>query len=89
MQIAGPAELSIEDVAATLAKIVGKPIKAVEVPTAAVAQAMVGMGASKEFADGMAELLDGLNAGLLAWTSPDVHRGTTTLEQSLRAQLGK
>lgn len=87
VELAGPQEYSLEDAAAALAKVSGKPVKAVSVPIAAVVQSLTGMGASQELAEGMGELTDGLNKGLLDLKGPDV-RGSVTLEQKL-AQLLK
>lgn len=87
VQLAGPTDASTADVVAILGRLAGKPIAAVEVPPAGVAQALLGMGASQEVADGMAGIYAGLTAGLLTWTSPDVIRGTITLEQRLRELL--
>ena len=89
VDLAGPVDASTQDVAAVLSKIAGKPIAAVSIPTSAVAQSLVGMGASQELANGLAELVDGLNAGLLTWTTAAPVRGSVTIEQRLRELLGK
>jgi uncharacterized protein YbjT (DUF2867 family) len=84
VNIAGPGEHTLDDVAATLAKIAGKPVKAVAVPPSAMVEALVGMGASRE----LAELYGEMSAGLakLTWEG-DVTHGSVTLEQRLRELL--
>jgi uncharacterized protein YbjT (DUF2867 family) len=87
VELAGPADYTLSEVAAAIAKASGKPVKAVTVPIAGVVQSLVGMGASQEFADGMGELTDGLNKGLLAFHRVD-RRGEITLETKIRSLLG-
>nr|HEX4318731.1 NmrA family NAD(P)-binding protein [Kofleriaceae bacterium] len=87
VELAGPADYTFSDVAAALSKVAGKPVKAVTVPIAAVVQSLVGMGAHQEFADGMGELTDGLNKGLLQFHRVD-RRGDVTLDSKLRSLLG-
>ena len=84
--IAGPADYTLDDVAAALAKIGGKPVKAVNVPGSAQAEALVGMGASREVAEMYGEMGSAIGKGLLTWEG-DVTRGTVTLEQRLRELL--
>jgi uncharacterized protein YbjT (DUF2867 family) len=87
VQLAGPADLSLAEVAAVLGKIGGKPVSAVTVPRAGTIGALTGMGASKEVAEMYADLIDSFNAGQLVWEGPDVVRGAITLEQRLRELL--
>jgi uncharacterized protein YbjT (DUF2867 family) len=89
VELAGPAELSLQEVADVLGKIAGKPIAGVTVPTQAVVEAIRGMGASQQLAAGYGELQEAANAGLLAWEGHTLVRGTVTLEQRLRELLAK
>jgi uncharacterized protein YbjT (DUF2867 family) len=90
VQLAGPVDLTLNDVAEVLGKIAGKPIQAVTVPREATLGAFTGMGASKDVGEMYADLMDGFNAGLLAWDDQyEVERGTITLEQRLRELLRK
>jgi uncharacterized protein YbjT (DUF2867 family) len=84
VNIAGPVDQSLEDVAAALAKISGKPVKAVAVPPSALVEALVGMGASREIAASYGEMSAGMDK--LTWEG-DLTRGTITVEQRLRELL--
>lgn len=86
VNLAGPADLTLDDVAAALSKISGKPVKAVNVPPSAQIEALVGMGASREIAEMYGEMSDAIGKGLLAWEG-DVERGSITIEQRLRELL--
>lgn len=84
VNIAGPGEHGLDDVAATLAKIGGKPVNAVAVPPSAMVEALVGMGASRE----LAALYGEMSASMAKLTfEGEVTRGTVTLEQRLRELL--
>ncbi|MBA3396500.1 MAG: NmrA family NAD(P)-binding protein [Deltaproteobacteria bacterium] len=87
VNLAGPADLTLEDVAAALAKITGKPIAAVSVPPAAMVESLAGMGASRELAEMYGEMITAINAGKFAWDEGDLLRGSITLEQRLRELL--
>jgi uncharacterized protein YbjT (DUF2867 family) len=90
VNLAGPTEQSLQDVAAALGAVAGKPIAAVTVPPQAQLDALVGMGASKELASSFVEMTDAINTGRLAWDgSENLVRGTVTLEQRLRELLSK
>jgi uncharacterized protein YbjT (DUF2867 family) len=85
-ELAGPKDYTLADAAAALAKLSGKPVAPVTVPIAGVVGAMVGQGASQEFADGMGELIDGLIKGLLTFHKVDA-RGEVTLESKLAVMV--
>ena len=87
VQLAGPQDLTLDDVAATLSKITGKSIAAVSVPPAAMVESLVGMGASRELAEMYGEMATAMNDGRIAWQTGDVVRGSITLEQRLRELL--
>lgn len=89
VQLAGPADLTLEETAGVLGKIAGKPIAAVTVPRQATVDALVGMGASRDIAEMYAELTVAFNDGKLVWEGGEVLRGTVTLEQRLRELLRK
>ncbi len=86
VELAGPADLSLQDVAATLSKVAGKPIQGVSVPPAAMVEALVGQGASAELAASFGELAAGINSGAIRFHGTP-RRGTITLEQRLRSLL--
>jgi uncharacterized protein YbjT (DUF2867 family) len=86
VELAGPVEASVQDVAAVIAKLSGKPVKGVSVPPAAMVQALIGQGASPELAELFGEMATGINAGTIKFPNAPV-RGTITLEQRLRGLL--
>jgi uncharacterized protein YbjT (DUF2867 family) len=89
VQLAGPADLTLQETADVLGKIAGKPIAAVTVPRQATVDAFTGMGASRDIAEMYAELTVAFNDGLLVWEGHDLVRGSVTLEERLRELLGK
>lgn len=89
VELAGPADHTLQEVADVLGKIAGKSIAAVTVPPQAVIDAMRGMGASQEIASMYAEITVAANAGLLVWEGHTLVRGSVTLEQRLRELLAK
>jgi len=89
VQLAGPVDLTLQEVADTIGKIAGKPIAAVTVPREATLGAFTGMGASQEVAALYADMMDSYNAGHIKWQDGEVVRGTVTLEQRLREILRK
>jgi uncharacterized protein YbjT (DUF2867 family) len=88
VNLAGPQDLTLGDVASTLSAITGKSISAVSVPPAAMVESLVGMGASRELAEMYGEMAAAMNDGRVVWESGDVVRGSVTLEQRLRELLG-
>jgi uncharacterized protein YbjT (DUF2867 family) len=86
VELTGPAALSLQDVAATLSKVAGKPINAISVPLAAMVQALIGQAASPELAESFGEMVGGINTGAIKFHGTPV-RGTVTLEQHLRSAL--
>ncbi|HEU4733038.1 MAG TPA: NmrA family NAD(P)-binding protein [Kofleriaceae bacterium] len=88
VELAGPADLSLEDTAHILSRVSGKPIKPVSVPPAAMVQALIGQGASSEIAESLGEMVTAINSGTIHFHGAPV-RGTVTLEQRLRDLLAK
>lgn len=86
VELAGPAELSVQDTAEVLSRVAGKPVKGVSVPPAAMVQALIGQGASAELAEGFGEMVAAINRGTIAFRGTPV-RGTITLDQRLRTLL--
>jgi uncharacterized protein YbjT (DUF2867 family) len=88
VELSGPADYSLDDVAATLSGIVGKTIPAVQVPIDGLKGALRGMGASAAVADLYGEMTDAINRGHVAFEPGATRvRGTTSLETLLRALL--
>lgn len=83
VELTGPGELSLQDVAATIAKVSGKPVNGVSVPPAAMVQALIGQAASPELAASFGEMAGALNDGTIKFHGTPI-RGTVTFEQHLR-----
>ncbi len=87
VELGGPAR-SMNDVAAALSAIVGKPIKVQEAPLDAMVPTLTGLGLPQEIAGMYREMTEGLLRGQVAFEGG--HRrvlGTTPLETVLRALL--
>ncbi|MDB4931793.1 MAG: hypothetical protein JWM10_4277 [Myxococcaceae bacterium] len=89
VELAGPADYSLDDVAATLSAVVGRSIPAVQVPIEGLKGALRGMGASAAVAELYGEMTDGINRGHVAFEhgAKALVRGPTTLETVLRSLL--
>jgi uncharacterized protein YbjT (DUF2867 family) len=86
VELTGPVELSLQDVAATIAKVSGKPVNGVSVPPAAMVQALIGQAASAELAASFGEMAGALNSGAIKFHGTAV-RGAVTFEQHVRGVL--
>ena len=74
----GPADLSFDEVAATIGEVLRKPVAHVKVPVDAVLQAMTGMGLSPDAARRMVELLQAAESGYLGRGAEPRTAQTTT-----------
>ena len=89
IELAGPREYSPRDVAAALARVVGKPIAVQEAPEEAIAPAMTAAGMNAEWARLFQELTHGLNSGVVVWEGGHpLWRGETDVEAVLAAFVG-
>ena len=89
VNLAGPVDVSPNDVAAVLEKILGKKLQVVFGPAdASMVKTLTSFGIGAELAELYRELSDGLNRGHVDW-QPGVEllRGSTPIEQTLRAML--
>jgi len=85
VELAGQQDWSVEDVAAALGALLGKPVKAVSAPVEAAEAGLVQAGVPKEMARLYAEMYRGIAAGLLTYERPQaVVRGSTPLADALR-----
>lgn len=90
IELAGPREYSPRDVAAALARVVGKPIAVQEAPEEAIAPAMMGAGMNAEWARLFQELTHGLNAEIVVWEGGHpLWRGETDVQTVLSTLIGK
>jgi NAD(P)H dehydrogenase (quinone) len=86
VELAGPVDASVQDVAAALSKVAGTPVHGVSVPPAAMIQALLGQGASAELAESFGEMAAGISRGAIKFHGTPL-RGAITLEQRLRSLL--
>lgn len=89
IELGGPIDVSANDVAAAFSGILGKPVKAVQAPLAAIVPTFTSFGVSEHIAGLYRELYEGLaNGTIVPEAGTERQRGTTPLETSLRALLG-
>jgi hypothetical protein len=75
----------VEDVAAAVGTLLGKPVKAVGAPVEAARDGLVQAGLPPEMARLYAEMYAGIAEGLVAFERPGtVTRGSTALVDALR-----
>jgi uncharacterized protein YbjT (DUF2867 family) len=91
IELAGPVDVKPSDVAAALSKILGKPVNVAEAPLSAVVPTFTSFGVSQNVAELFRELYEGVANGKVAWQggSAELQRGSTTIDQTLRALTGK
>lgn len=89
VDLAAP-KTSMNDAAAAVSRIVGKPVRVQEAPLEAVVPAFTGMGMPKDLAELYHEMIGGFSQGRIAF-EPGQRRmnGTTTVETVLRGLLAK
>ena len=85
VELAGREDWSVEDVAAAMGRLLGKPVKAVSAPVEAARAGLEQAGVPAEMARLYAAMYAGIGKGLVAWERPQaVTRGSTPLEEALR-----
>jgi uncharacterized protein YbjT (DUF2867 family) len=88
VELAGPAEVSPNDVARALSTLLGTEVQAMPQPVAQMASALQGFGYSAEQAGFYQEMMEGIISGHVAFEHPETERrGKETLEQTLGAIL--
>jgi uncharacterized protein YbjT (DUF2867 family) len=89
IDVSGPEDYSSNDVAATLARLLGRAVDVSPLPRAAQVGAMTSMGAGREMAELYVGLYDGLREGKLTWEADTAKhvRGKTTLERFIAGSL--
>src|SRR2546427_7529363 len=86
IELAGPREYSPRDVAAALARAVGKPIAVQEAPEDAMEPALAAAGMNAEWTRLFKELTHGLNTGVVVWEGGHPRwRGETDIQTVLSA----
>lgn len=91
IELAGPEEYSVNDIAAVLGKLLGKAVNAFRVPDAGRVGALTSIGASQELAELFIGLDDGIIDGKVAFEGGGAQhvRGKVTAEQFFSAVLKK
>ena len=86
--LAGPQDLSPADVAAALAKMLGKPVQVAPVPPEAREGAMLQAGLPAKTAAVFAEMCNAIDSGHVTYEgTEEKKRGTETIEETLRRLL--
>ena len=88
LNLAGPVDVSPNDVAAAFSRILAKPVAVVEAPLEAVVPTFTSFGLSAEISALYRELYEAMKAGkVTAEPGHELVRGATPLETTLRALL--
>ena len=82
IELSGPEDYSVGDVAAAISRAGNKPVTAVEVPVSALVEGFVKMGASHNLASLYGEMVAGMPTGHVAFEGGSAKRarGTTPLD---------
>jgi uncharacterized protein YbjT (DUF2867 family) len=87
LELAGPSDVSPNDVAAALSRILGKAVQVVEAPLSAVVPTFTGFGISENIAGHFQEMYEAIAQGKIVPEPGEHVRGTTEIETTLRALL--
>jgi uncharacterized protein YbjT (DUF2867 family) len=88
VELAGPVDYSPDEVADTLARLLGRPVHVEEHTPAALVPILMELGYSEELANLLAELTEAFNRGHAAFEHPShLVRGRTTLDEVLGGML--
>lgn len=90
LELAGPREVSFDDLAAELSALLGKTVSTVRVPNEAVKGALMQAGLGEDLASLYQEMAGGIDAGRVAFQGEGTRlvRGTVEAREVLRALLG-
>lgn len=84
VELAGREDWSVQDVAAALSTLLGKPVQAVSAPVEAAHEGLKQAGVPEPMAGLYAEMYAGLAKGLVRWETTSQVRGATALVDALR-----
>lgn len=86
VEVAGPAEISFDEVAAAASRVLGREVRAQAIPLEAMVPALTGLGLSADLARLYQEMAEGIAAGRIACDGSGRRvRGVLTIEDFLRA----
>ncbi|HEY4105885.1 MAG TPA: NmrA family NAD(P)-binding protein [Polyangiaceae bacterium] len=91
IELSGPVDLSPNDVAAALGRVLGRELKVAEGPLDAVVPTFTSFGMSQHIAGLFRDMYEGLANGKVAWEgrNTEAMRGTISIEETFRALTGK
>lgn len=91
IELAGPVDLSPNEVAEALGRVLGRPVKVAEGPLEGVVPAFTSFGMSQYIAEKFREMYEGIANGKVAFEGQgtELERGTVTIEETFRALTGK
>jgi len=91
IELSGPVDLSANDVAEALGRVLGRPVKAVAAPLDAVVPTFTSFGMSSYIAEKFREMYEGIANGKVAFegNGAEAKRGKVTIEETFRALTGK
>ncbi len=87
IELAGAQDLSPNDIAATVGKLLGRDVQAIHVSGDKIVETLRGFGISNATAELFREMAEGIDRGHVAWGTKQQVRGTTTAESVLRTLL--
>jgi uncharacterized protein YbjT (DUF2867 family) len=90
LELSGPEDVTPKDVAAVVSKLLGRPVQLVEPPLEAVVPTFTSFGISADVARLFQQMYEGIRSGRVGFEGgqAEARRGTTGLEQTLRALSG-
>lgn len=89
IELSGSTDPTPNEIAAAAAKVLGKPVKAVQAPLEAVVPTFTSFGISENVASLFQEMYAGIGSGrVAAEPSNEKARGTVSLEETVRALFG-
>ena len=89
VDLAGPADLTPEQIAALVGELSGRDVQASFAPLEYVVPAMTAAGVGQNVAELLREMIGGINTGIVALSGPpaELRRGTVTAREVLRGLL--
>lgn len=90
LELSGPRDLTPQDIAAVISKLLARTIQLVEAPLEAVVPTFTSFGISSDIAELFRQMYEGIRAGRVSFEGgkAEARRGSTSAEETLR-QLSK
>jgi uncharacterized protein YbjT (DUF2867 family) len=87
IELSGPRAYSANEMAAAVAALAGRPVRATLVPPEQRVPALTAIGMGPRYASLVVDICDALSAGRTSFEGPDLRRGSVTLEECLGRML--